>query len=136
MNQSTTVETDLFEPREVKPHFINPCCFGEDFATWLRPATHTPSSILVSTFNTAPGRLPLGLITAGILSGLLYVGDGPQEPPAHGVISVLYEPGLNLVKRLFHKSDVGAQRQLFDGISDAVRSKGAIRIVPQPPYDE
>ena len=78
----------------------------------------------------------LGLITAGILSGLLYVGDGPQEPPAHGVISVLYEPGLNLVKRLFHKSDVGAQRQLFDGISDAVRSKGAIRIVPQPPYDE
>jgi hypothetical protein len=26
------VETDLFEHREVKPHFINPCCFGEDFA--------------------------------------------------------------------------------------------------------
>src|SRR5215468_8669597 len=31
-----TVETDLFEHREVKPHFINPCCFGEDFASWLR----------------------------------------------------------------------------------------------------
>jgi hypothetical protein len=31
-----TVETDLFEHREVKPHFINPCCFGEDFAAWLK----------------------------------------------------------------------------------------------------
>ena len=30
------VETDVFEHREVKPHFINPCCFGEDFAVWLK----------------------------------------------------------------------------------------------------
>ncbi|MGN6391204.1 MAG: hypothetical protein ACTHM9_03010 [Gemmatimonadales bacterium] len=34
--ESRTVETDLFEHRETKPHFINPCCFGEDFARWLR----------------------------------------------------------------------------------------------------
>lgn len=31
-----TVETDLFNHREVKPNFINDCCFGEDFAAWLR----------------------------------------------------------------------------------------------------
>src|SRR5688572_18393598 len=34
--ESISVETELFEHREVKPHFINPCCFGEDFARWLR----------------------------------------------------------------------------------------------------
>ena len=34
--ESMTVETDLFEHREVRPHFINPCCFGEDFAKWLQ----------------------------------------------------------------------------------------------------
>ena len=33
---SITVVTDMFEHREVRPHFINPCCFGEDFATWLK----------------------------------------------------------------------------------------------------
>ena len=27
-----TVETDLFEHRQVKPHFINDCCFGEDLS--------------------------------------------------------------------------------------------------------
>jgi len=36
MRDDITIETDLFEHREVKPHFINPCCFGEDFADWLR----------------------------------------------------------------------------------------------------
>ena len=35
-DDSVVVETDLFEHREVKPHFMNPCCFGEDFAAWLK----------------------------------------------------------------------------------------------------
>jgi len=29
-------ETDRFNVSEVKEHFINPCCFGEDLAEWLR----------------------------------------------------------------------------------------------------
>jgi hypothetical protein len=29
-------ETDRFNLSEVRPHFINPCCFGEDLAAWLR----------------------------------------------------------------------------------------------------
>ncbi len=29
-------ETDRFNVSQVKEHFINPCCFGEDVAQWLR----------------------------------------------------------------------------------------------------
>jgi hypothetical protein len=29
-------ETDRFNVSEVKEHFINACCFGEDLAEWLR----------------------------------------------------------------------------------------------------
>jgi hypothetical protein len=37
MDDRITVETEMFEHRDVKPHFINnPCCFGEDFAAWLK----------------------------------------------------------------------------------------------------
>jgi len=36
MDALITVRTELFNYREVKPHFINPCCFGEDFASWLK----------------------------------------------------------------------------------------------------
>jgi len=28
--------TNRFNLSKVQPHFINPCCFGEDFAAWLR----------------------------------------------------------------------------------------------------
>ncbi|HYX67548.1 MAG TPA: hypothetical protein VE825_00325, partial [Terriglobales bacterium] len=44
MENLITVETDIFEHRHVKPHFINPCCFGEDFAAWLREQLSTLSS--------------------------------------------------------------------------------------------
>jgi hypothetical protein len=29
-------ETNRFNLSEVREHFINPCCFGEDVAAWLR----------------------------------------------------------------------------------------------------
>jgi hypothetical protein len=28
--------TDRFNLSKVQPNFINPCCFGEDFAAWLK----------------------------------------------------------------------------------------------------
>ena len=31
-----TLQTDLFEATTPGPNFINPRCFGEDFARWLR----------------------------------------------------------------------------------------------------
>ena len=36
MHHDLLFETNRFNLSEVKPHFINPCCFGEDLATWLR----------------------------------------------------------------------------------------------------
>lgn len=30
------LHTDAFNSTEVQDHFINPCCFGEDFALWLQ----------------------------------------------------------------------------------------------------
>ncbi len=31
------LQTGCFSSTEVQEHFINPCCFGEDFAAWLMP---------------------------------------------------------------------------------------------------
>jgi hypothetical protein len=36
MHRVINFETELFEATTPKPHFINPCCFGEDLAAWLR----------------------------------------------------------------------------------------------------
>ena len=35
MKSQITFITDIFESREVKPHFFNDRCFGEDVARWL-----------------------------------------------------------------------------------------------------
>jgi hypothetical protein len=138
MDVLITVETDMFEHREVKPHFINPCCFGEDFAAWLR---NQISPLAASGFNLSKiiqedygwgfwarhGKDPFWV-------ALSYVGNGPQEAPAQWVISVNYDPGLNLIKRLFHKPDRQALQQLRDHVLQAVTSNTAIRIVPAPRY--
>ena len=118
MDQLITVETEMFEHREVKPHFINPCCFGEDFAAWLKKQL-SPLADSGFTFSdpiqedygwglrATHGEDPFWI-------ALSYVGDGPQEAPAQWVVSVNYDPGLNLVKRLFHKTDRQALEQLRD----------------------
>ena len=133
-----TVETDLFEHREVKPHFINPCCFGEDFAEWLKKqigvlerSGFSFSEIIQEDYGWGfwawHGKDPFWV-------ALGYVGDGPQEAPAQWVVSVDYDPGLNLIKRLFHSPDRAALRQLRDHVRQALSCNAAIRIVPPPRY--
>jgi hypothetical protein len=138
MDTLVTVETDLFEHREVKPHFINPCCFGEDFAAWLKEEL---SPLLCCGFTFSDpiqedygwgfwawyGKNPFWV-------ALSYVGDGPQETPAQWVISVNYDPGLNVIRRIFHKPDRQALQQLRDRVLQAVTFSTAIRVVPTPRY--
>lgn len=138
MDALVAVETELFEHRHVKPHFINPCCFGEDFAAWLKnqlsplaDAGFNLSEIIQEDYGwgfwARHGEDPFWV-------ALSYVGDGPQEAPAQWVISVNYDPGLNLIKRLFHKPNRQALQQLRDRVLEAVTSNSAIKTVPSPRY--
>lgn len=38
LRNHVTFRTSQFNQTEVLPHFINPCCFGEDCAAWLADA--------------------------------------------------------------------------------------------------
>jgi len=137
MYAAITIETDLFEHREVKPHFINPCCFGEDFAAWLKrelsplaEAGFTFSDPIQEDYGwgfwASHGKSPFWV-------ALSYAGEGPQEPPAQWVVSVGHDAGLNVIKRLFHKPDVGAFARLRDGVWQRLRSNSAIRMVARDP---
>jgi len=128
------VTTDLFEHRVVGPHFINPCCFGEDFAGWLlgelAPLRHDGfefSEPIQEDYGWGVwcrrGDDPYWI-------ALSYCGDGPTEEPAEWVVSVNYDPGLNLIKRLFHKADPRTFSQLRDRVWQSLRSNRAIEIAP------
>ena len=128
-----TVETDLFEHREVKPHFINPCCFGEDFAAWLKRELSRFPDLLLEVSEPIQEDYGWGFwATRGkdrFWVALSYVGDGPQEAPVQWVVSVTYDPGLNLAKRFFHKPDQQAIGQLRDRIRQILTSNSAIKTV-------
>ena len=133
MQDSITVETELFEHRKPKPHFINPCCFGEDFAAWMKEQI---SSLAQSGFTFSEliqedygwgfwarrGEDPF-LIAFGV------VGDAPHEGPAQWIVIVTYDPGLNVVKRLFHKPDAQAFATLRDRIRNAIQTNKSMKII-------
>ena len=131
MDEPIAVETDLFEHREVKPHFINPCCFGEDFAAWLKNETATLEGYEFSFSEIIQEDYGWGFLAwrgrDRFWVALSYVGDGPQEAPAIWIISVNYDAGLNLLKRLFHKPDREALGHLRNHIRQAVASNPGIK---------
>jgi hypothetical protein len=109
-----TVETDLFDHREVKPHFMNDCCFGEDFAEWLRQRLANLGGVEVS----APIQEDYGWglwATHGkdrFWIACSYVGDGPTESPAQWVISMTRPTSLNIFRSLFSTPDLTAMEGL------------------------
>ncbi len=127
MRDEISLETDLFEHLEVKPHFINPCCFGEDFASWLRDKL-TPLIGDGFVFGK-PVQEDYGWgFWATHQNGrfwiaVSYVGDGPQEEPAQWVVSVSSGIGLNLSKRLFQFT------ALRDQIWQVLRSNTGIKAI-------
>jgi hypothetical protein len=138
MDESITVETDLFEHREVKPNFINPRCFGEDFATWLRlELSRLPelgfelSEIIQEDYGwgwwASRGNDPFW-IALGVVDD-----DEPQEGPTQWIVSVTYDPGFNLMKRLFNKPDRRAFDQLEENVRRILASNSAIRTIASGP---
>jgi hypothetical protein len=126
-----TIETDLFEHREVKPHFINDCCFGEDFAAWLRQRIADVSGFEFSDPIQEDYGWGLWAAHAGdkFWIALSYVGDGPTETPAQWVVSIAHDTGLNFFKKLFSKPDLSVMETLRARIRSELESKDGIKIV-------
>jgi hypothetical protein len=131
--ESMTVETDLFEPREVKAPFINPGCFGEDFARWLKekladlvPAGFELSDLIQEDYGWG------FWVTHGsnrFWVAVSFCGDGPTEEPAEWVVSVNYDPGLNPLKRLFARPDPEKLASVRDRIWQVLGSTQGIRVI-------
>lgn len=69
--------TDRFNLSKVKEHFINPCCFGEDLASWL----HERLQIVGLTVDE-PGQEDFGWYLGARLGAdryLLTISGNPDE---------------------------------------------------------
>jgi hypothetical protein len=83
MRYDLLFETDRFNLSEVGDHFINPCCFGEDLAAWLR-AKLAERGVRASE----PGQEDWGWYLGAEYAGRSYFigiggnADEPSEPSA------------------------------------------------------
>jgi hypothetical protein len=132
MHDEIRIETDLFEHREVKPHFINPCCFGEDFAQWLIDRAGSLRDQGFELFEPIQEDYGWGFWIKKegdqFWLALSYVGEGASDEPAEWVVSLNYDPGLNIVKRFFHKPNLMAFNEVRDLIWSTIKSTPAIKV--------
>ncbi len=135
LQDSLTIETDLFEHRAVKPHFINDCCFGEDFAAWLRPKL---TDLVSEGFDIEePIQEDYGWgfwvrrDNESFWIALSYCGVGPTDEPAQWVVSIAYDAGLNLLRRFLHKPDITTFSVVRDRVFAALKSTDGISVIQQ-----
>jgi hypothetical protein len=131
MDALITVQTELFNYREVKPHFINPCCFGEDFASWLneRISPGEGSGFKISEiiqedygwgFWAREGKDSFWVAVSRI-------GNGPEDSDGEWGISISYDPGFDLFRRLFDKPDPDRFDRLQSQVLRVLESEKAIQ---------
>jgi hypothetical protein len=127
------IETDLFEHRKVKSGLINPRCFGEDLAAWLKQQLARFPALGFEISEPIQEDYGWGLWALRgkdpFWIALSHVGDRPQEEPAHWVVFVEYDPGPNLLKRIVHRPDRQALVQLRERIRLVLASSTAVKTI-------
>lgn len=133
LTRSVAVTTGLFEHTEVKSHFINPCCFGEDFARWLR----TRMEPLEGYQFDNPIQEDYGWgFWVKHAKGMMWISigyteDGPTEGPATWVVSVDWQDP-DLLRRWFRKPDQAVFETLAVALVQALKSEPDIQIEDAP----
>src|SRR6476660_429349 len=100
LHAELTIETALFEHQEVKEHFINEFCFGEDFAAWLHPklAKIGPQGFTVEESIQEDNGWGFWVRRDkdAFWVELSFIADDTREGPAKWVVSVAYDADLHL----------------------------------------
>jgi hypothetical protein len=101
---SFLLRTDAFESCEPKPNFINPRCFGEDFALWLHDRMLARGCAVSEPIQEDWGWALL--VTRTDHTFVVYIGvvdDSIGMSPAEWRIGVTYERATNRLRHLFRK---------------------------------
>jgi hypothetical protein len=125
MRSHVTFTTPRFNQTEVQPHFINPCCFGEDCIAWLTAELRARGW----TDLAEPWQEDWGWQTGGERDGrryLLSVGLIPEDEP-EWLVHISEKP--SLLDRLRGRGAPTVLPRLAPALHDLLRSASDIRAV-------
>jgi hypothetical protein len=117
-------DTNRFNLSEVKPHFINPCCFGEDLAAWLR------AKLIERAIPTIePGQEDWGWYVEARIGDANYfigVGGNPDESardPNEGEWRIIIEKHRRLLDKITGRNKESPDEPMFDVIEEILRAE-------------
>src|ERR1044071_10152151 len=102
---SILFRTNRFNLSKIGAHFINPCCFGEDLAGWLRPRLATKGAESSSPYQEDWGwELPVSLGTDSYY--LCMSGNADVEGNDAGEWRIIVEKRRSICERLMGKGKI------------------------------
>jgi hypothetical protein len=122
MRNQVYFRTCLFENKTPKPHFINSCCFGEDLISWL--LARLPGLTVGDPIQEDYGWGFWVDDNYWVAVGVLDDSIGAENP--QWLVSVNYDAGLNLRKRLFGKPDRSRQLEICAAINLVLQNELAV----------
>lgn len=123
-------ESNQFNLSQVHPHFINPCCFGEDLAAWLS------EQLRAQDFSaTSPAQEDWGWYFDVQMNGADYfvgVGGNSHEDaadPNFGEWRIMVEKTRSLWQKLRGKNQASRAEPIYAVIENLLRQKLGIASV-------
>ena len=132
--QTLWVTTDRFEATTPAENFINPRCFGEDFATWLRtrlterghdvsePIQEDFGWVMLATMADRKFTISIGIMDESI-----------GRVPANWCVAVAYEKPLNSFLTWFKPAPVESLNALFKEVRSALESEREFKVSNEEP---
>ncbi len=118
MRNHASFRSALFQSSPPTPDCTNSACFGQDVAAWLIPQLkHLPFSLSEPIGEDYGYGFWVGQ-DIWVAIGIMDESVGAVN--AEWLVSVAYDPGFNLKKRLFGKRDTAAQRQICQAVHAAL----------------
>jgi hypothetical protein len=123
-------KTDRFNLSKVGAHFINPCCFGEDLAAWLREQLSNKGVIAREPSQKDWGwGLPSKRNGQSYYLGISGNSNGGTENPDEGEWRVIVEKKRTLWQRITGKGKIRADDSLLVLIKQILIADAGIRDV-------
>lgn len=127
---SILFKTSRFNLSKVEKHFINPCCFGEDLAAWLRGKLMEKDVETRQPYQEdwgweLPGRI-------GSDSYYLCMSGNSDELDANkdeGEWRIIVEKKRSIGHRLTGKGKIAADDKMLSTIEEILRAEPSIREV-------
>jgi hypothetical protein len=114
-----------FNLSEEKPHFINPCCFGEDFAAWMRGKLQERG-----IHSTGPDQEDWGWYIEAKLGDTTYTlgfgGNSLENPedPNFGEWHVMVSKDRSFKDKLLGKNKMDHSDEMLETAKQILESEG------------